>query len=299
MFNDVRIVEVGPRNSLQAQTVEIDTIDHVHLIDLLSDCGFQKIEATCFADPQHFSKNAACFDVLKRIKRNSDVRYGAVLLGIEEYQSAKAANIDEIGIFASSSEAYSQYKLDCSVAESLKKLEPVITSAQRDGIRVRGYVSCVIRCPYEGNVAPEKVAYVSKKLLDMGCYEISLVDELGAGRPKNIHALLDTVIRYVGPEHLAAQYYNTDGFALHNIAASLGKGVKVFDSSVGGIGVSSCKASTDGHVATRDVINLLEKFGFKTNVNLHKLELAEQFVAKLCSQNSSNFSDIELQRATY
>ncbi|MEM7621251.1 MAG: hydroxymethylglutaryl-CoA lyase [Pseudomonadota bacterium] len=297
MIDAVRIVEVGPRDGLQNEAKVIDTKDKIHLINLLSDCGFNKIEATNFLSPEWVPQMLDSYEVLTGIKRNQNINYTALVSNMNGYRQAKQANVNEIAIFVSASESFSQQNIKCSIKESLDNLQPIVDAAQNDNIPVRGYVSCVVKCPYDGDVAPESVADVSRQMLAMGCYEIALGDTIGQGTPETIHLMLDKVLDIAPAEKLAAHYHNTNGLALHNIAASLGKGIRIFDSSVGGIGGCPFVHGAKGNIATRDVINLLHKFGFATHIDLEKLSAAEQYVARIFGHENNFNQEDELHNS--
>ena len=233
---DIRIFEMGPRDGLQNEKRLIPTADKIRLIDMLSACGFEKIEATSFVSPKWVPQMADAAEVMAGIKRAPGVAYAALTPNMKGYEAAKAAKADEVAVFASASEGFSHKNINCSVAESLDRFRPVAEAAQADGIPVRGYVSCVTDCPYDGPTPPEAVARVAKALIEMGCYEVSLGDTIGAGTPETVAKMLDAVLAEAPADRLAGHYHDTKGRALENIAVSIEKGLRTFDSSVGGLG---------------------------------------------------------------
>jgi hydroxymethylglutaryl-CoA lyase len=267
----VRIVEMGPRDGLQNEPGEVPTSIKVELIERLADAGLAAIEATAFVSPKWIPQMADHTEVLERIRRKPGVSYPVLTPNLKGFEAALAAGATEVAIFGAASEAFSKKNINCTIAESLERFRPVTEAAAKAGVRVRGYVSCVLACPYEGEVAPAKVANVSKALYEMGCYEISLGDTIGAGTPLKTKAMIEAVGKVVPVVKLAGHYHDTYGQALANIYASLEMGVATFDSSVAGLGGCPYAAGASGNVATEDVLYLLEGLGIETGVNLMRI----------------------------
>ncbi|MFH1804076.1 MAG: hydroxymethylglutaryl-CoA lyase [Pseudomonadota bacterium] len=267
----VKIVEVGPRDGLQNEKTMVATDIKVELINRLNDCGLPVIEATAFVSPKWVPQMADATDVMARITRKPGVAYPVLAPNIRGLESAIAAGATEIAVFGAASESFSQKNINCSIAESLDRFRPVIIAANTRNIAVRGYVSCVLGCPYEGEIAPEKVADIAKALFDMGCYEISLGDTIGTGTPGAAQAMIDAVTRHVPVRHLAAHFHDTYAQALVNILAVLQMGVATIDSSVAGLGGCPYAKGASGNVATEDVIYMLNGLGIETGVDLSGL----------------------------
>ncbi len=281
MTDHVRIFEVGPRDGLQNEASLISTSDKIQLVDKLSDCGFDRIEVTSFVSPKWVPQMADAAEVLAGIKRANGVSYAALTPNLKGFERAQKAKADEIAIFGSASEGFSQKNINCSIAESLDRFRPIADAALAAGIPVRGYVSCVIECPYDGKVAPHAVANVAASLRDMGCYEISLGDTIGAGTGDTISAMLREVSQVVPVEELAGHFHDTGGQALGNIDASLAHGIRVFDTAVGGLGGCPYAPGAKGNVATESVVGHLDRAGYTTGINMEKLRLARQFALTL------------------
>lgn len=275
---NVRIVEVGPRDGLQNE-VSVSTEAKIALVNALADAGLQTIETGSFVSPKWVPQMADSAQVFAGISRKNGVTYSALTPNLQGYQSARAAAADEVAIFGAASEAFSQKNINCSVAESLERFAPVLAAAKADGIRVRGYVSCVVGCPYQGEVAPADVAKVAKALLDMGCYEISLGDTIGVGTPAKVHAMLDAVLAVVPVSQVAVHFHDTYGQALTNIYAALSRGIQVIDSAVAGLGGCPYAAGASGNVATEDVVYLLNGLGIEHGVELNTLAKAGWAIA--------------------
>ncbi len=278
---DIRIFEMGPRDGLQNEKRLIPAADKIRLIDMLSDCGFGKIEATSFVSPKWVPQMADAAEVMAGIRRAPGVAYAVLTPNMKGYEAAKAARADEVAVFASASEGFSQKNINCSIAESLDRFRPVAEAAQADGIPVRGYVSCVTDCPYDGPTPPESVARVAEALMEMGCYEVSLGDTIGAGTPETVDKMLDAVLENVEAGFLAGHYHDTKGRALDNIAVSLDKGLRTFDSSVGGLGGCPYAPGAKGNVDTEAVVELVEARGLSTGLDRAKLAEAAAFARSL------------------
>lgn len=263
----VEIVEMGPRDGLQNEKRIIPTDEKIALVDLLSRAGFRRIEVASFVSPKWVPQMADSAEVLAGITRVPGVRYTALTPNMKGYEGAKAAKADEVAIFASASEGFSKANLNCTIAESLDRFRPVAEAAKADGVPVRGYVSVVTDCPYDGPVAPASVARVAAALRDMGCYEVSLGDTIGQGRPEMVDAMLAAVLGELPPERLAGHYHDTAGRALANIDASLTRGLRVFDAAVGGLGGCPYAPGAAGNVATEAVAAHLTALGYETGLD--------------------------------
>ena len=270
----VEIFEMGPRDGLQNEKRLIPAADKIALVDLLSRAGFRRIEVTSFVSPKWVPQMADAAEVLAGITRRPGVRYAALTPNLKGYEGARAARADEVAIFASASEGFSRANLNCTIAESLDRFAPVAEAAKADGIPVRGYVSVVTDCPFDGPTPPASVARVVGALRDLGCYEISLGDTIGQGRPETIDAMLAAVLEEVPASQLAGHYHDTAGRAIDNIDASLARGVRVFDAAVGGLGGCPYAPGAAGNVATEKVAAHLARRGFDTGLDMDVLRQA-------------------------
>ena len=283
----VRIVEVGPRDGLQNEGT-VSACDKITLINMLSDAGHNYIESGAFVSPKWVPQMADSADVFSGITRKAGVTYAALTPNLKGYEAAKAVAATEVAIFGAASEAFSQKNINCSISESLARFAPVMDAAKADGIKVRGYVSCVVGCPYQGDVAPSEVARVAKALLDMGCYEISLGDTIGVGTPDKVNAMLDAVLSMVPADKLAVHFHDTYGQALTNIYVALSRGIAVIDSAVAGLGGCPYASGASGNVASEDVVYLLNGLGISHGIDLTALAQAGWFITdKLGKQPSS------------
>jgi len=267
----VRLVEVGPRDGLQNEAGEVPTAIKVELIERLADAGLPAVEATAFVSPKWVPQMADHTEVLQRVRRKPGVSYPVLTPNLKGFEAARAAGATEVAVFGAASEAFSKKNINCSIAESLDRFRPIVELSLKEKIRVRGYVSCVLGCPYEGEVAPARVAEVAGALHDMGCYEISLGDTIGVGTPGKAKAMIEACARRVPLERLAGHYHDTYGQALANIYASLEAGVTTFDASVAGLGGCPYAAGASGNVATEDVVYMLHGLGIETGVDLRRL----------------------------
>jgi hydroxymethylglutaryl-CoA lyase len=267
----VRIVEVGPRDGLQNEPGELPTALKVELIERLADAGLPAVEATAFVSPKWVPQMADHTEVLERIRRKPGVAYPVLTPNLKGFEAAKAAGATEVAIFGAASEAFSRKNINCSIAESLDRFRPVVDAARQSGIKVRGYVSCVLGCPYEGDVAAGRVAEVAGTLYEMGCYEVSLGDTIGVGTPGRTKAMIEACAKRVPVERLAGHYHDTYGQALANIYASLESGVHTFDTSIAGLGGCPYAAGASGNVATEDVVYMLRGLGMDTGVDLRQV----------------------------
>jgi hydroxymethylglutaryl-CoA lyase len=267
----VRIVDVGPRDGLQNEKGEVPTAIKLELIERLADAGIRSIEATAFVSPKWIPQMADHTEVLERIRRKPGVSYPVLTPNLKGFEAAKAAGATEVAVFGAASEAFSRKNINCSIAESLERFRPVVDAAKESDIKVRGYISCVVACPYEGDVAPARVAEVAGALYDMGCYEVSLGDTIGAATPGKTQRMIEACLKHVPAEKLAGHYHDTYGQALANIYASLELGVATFDSSVSGLGGCPYAKGASGNVATEDVLYMLAGLGIETGVDLAKV----------------------------
>ena len=267
----VSIVEVGPRDGLQNEAEPIATAAKLELIDRLGAAGLKRIEAASFVSPKWVPQMADHREVMTGIRRRPGVIYSALTPNLKGLEAALECGVEEVAVFAAASEAFSQKNINCSIAESLERFAPVIERARESNVRVRGYVSCVLGCPYEGKVAPARVAEVSKALYEMGCYEISLGDTIGVGTPLKAKRLLDAVSRDIPRDKLAAHFHDTYGQALANLYAVLEEGIGVIDSAVAGLGGCPYAKGATGNVPTEDVIYLLNGLGIDSGVDLDTL----------------------------
>ncbi len=267
MTEFVEIFEMGPRDGLQNEKRHIPTAEKIALVDCLSRAGFKRIEVASFVSPKWVPQMADSADVLAGINRVDGVRYAALTPNMRGFDGALAAKADEIAIFASASEGFSKANINATIAESYDRFAPIVAAAKMADIPVRGYVSCVTDCPYDGPTPPAKVAEVAKHLLDAGCYEISLGDTIGQGTPESMTAMLSAVLDVVPAEMLAGHYHDTAGRALANIEASLALGVRVFDAAVGGLGGCPYAPGAAGNVATERVAAHLKTLGFRTGLD--------------------------------
>ena len=281
MTDFVRIFEMGPRDGLQNEPTPIATADKIALVDRLSDCGFSHIEVTSFVSPKWVPQMADATEVLAGITRKPGVSYAALTPNMRGYEGARAAKASEVAIFGSASEGFSQANINCSIEESLARFAPLVDAAKADGIPVRGYVSCVIECPYDGPTSPRDVARVAAALLAMGCYEISLGDTIGSGTPSTVGGMLEAVLGEVPAAQLAGHFHDTGGRAVENIEASLSHGLRVFDAAIGGLGGCPYAPGAKGNVDTLKVAKRLAALGYETGLSMAKLEQAAEFVQSL------------------
>jgi hydroxymethylglutaryl-CoA lyase len=277
----VRIVEMGPRDGLQNEPGTVPTAVKLELIDRLGEAGLSAIEATAFVSPKWIPQMADHTEVLESIRRRPGVSYPVLTPNLKGFEAALAAGATEVAIFGAASESFSKKNINCSIAESLERFRPVAEAAAKHNVRVRGYVSCVVGCPYEGDIAPAKVAEVSKALYEMGCYEVSLGDTIGVGTPRKTQAMIEAVSRVVPVEKLAGHYHDTFGQSLANIYASLELGVATFDSSVAGLGGCPYAAGASGNVATEDVLYMLQGLGIETGVDLDRVAATGEWICAI------------------
>eukprot|EP00516_Mucochytrium_quahogii_P007700 CAMPEP_0203755462 /NCGR_PEP_ID=MMETSP0098-20131031/8907_1 /ASSEMBLY_ACC=CAM_ASM_000208 /TAXON_ID=96639 /ORGANISM=" , Strain NY0313808BC1" /LENGTH=320 /DNA_ID=CAMNT_0050646929 /DNA_START=49 /DNA_END=1008 /DNA_ORIENTATION=- len=275
----VRIVEVGPRDGLQNEKTIIPTDVKVDFINSLSETGLKTVEATSFVSPDYVPQMGDHIQVMQQIKRVPGVSYPVLTPNMKGFQGAVDTDCQEVAVFAAASESFSKKNLNCTIEKSLERFKPVCEAAKEKGIKVRGYVSCVLGCPYEGYISPDAVTKVSEKLLDLGCYEISLGDTIGVGTAGSTDALLEKIFRYVPVDQTAVHFHDTYGQALANILIALQNGVSVVDSSVGGLGGCPFARGATGNVATEDVVYMLHGMGISTGIDLEKLTAAGDYIS--------------------
>jgi len=280
----VKIVEVGPRDGLQNEALingkAISAADKIELIEQLSEAGVSYIESGSFVSPKWVPQMATSTEVFQTIQRKENVTYAALTPNMKGYEAAIAVSADEVAIFAAASESFSQKNINCSIEESIERFAPIIADAKKRNIKVRGYVSCVVGCPYEGDIEPEQVALVAEKLLEMGCYEISLGDTIGVGTAASVTKMLQAVSARVPTTQLAVHFHDTYGQALTNIYAALQCGISVIDSAIAGLGGCPYAKGASGNVATEDVVYLLNGLGISTHIDFDKLLKAGWFISE-------------------
>ena len=282
----VRIVEVGPRDGLQNESVQIPTDIKLELIQRLSESGLKHIEATSFVSPKWVPQMADAAEVLNNLPLNSEINYPVLTPNMKGLERAIDCGASEVAVFGAASESFSQKNINCSIAESLERFKPVVSHALQNGVKVRGYVSCVLGCPYEGEIEPSQVEYVSSELLEMGCYEISLGDTIGIGTAASTQRLLDTLCTRINVNLLAGHFHNTYGQAITNIFTSLSYGINTFDSSVAGLGGCPYAPGASGNVATEDVVYLLNGLKIETGIDLEKLIEAGNFISEFLQRDN-------------
>jgi hydroxymethylglutaryl-CoA lyase len=291
---EVKIVEVGPRDGLQNEKSVLSVSDKVELIERLEKAGLTTIEAGSFVSPKWVPQMADTGEVLARLHRQPGVRYPVLVPNLRGFEAARAAGATEVAIFTAASESFTRKNINCSISESLERYEPVLAAARTTGVPVRGYISCALSCPYEGDIAPEAVVDVADKLFRMGCYEVSLGDTIGAGTPVRVHNMLDAVLERVPAGNLAAHFHDTYGQALANVLASLQKGIAVIDSSVAGLGGCPYAPGATGNLATEDLVYMLHGMHIRTGVDLDALIAAGQFISAVLQRQPASKVNIAL-----
>lgn len=275
----VRLVEVGPRDGLQNEAQPIPVADKVRLVDDLTASGVAYIEVGSFVSPKWVPQMAGSAEVFASIEQRAGVTYAALAPNLRGFEDAVAAGVKEVAVFAAASAAFSQRNINCSISQSLERFEPIIEAARAQGVRVRGYVSCVLGCPYEGSVLAEQVLPVARALHQMGCYEVSLGDTIGTGTAGDVRRLFEVVAGHIPRAQLAGHFHDTYGQALANVYASLLEGISIFDSSVAGLGGCPYAKGATGNVATEDVVYLLDGLGIETGIDLERLIEAGQRIS--------------------
>jgi len=275
----IQIVEVGPRDGLQNEKIWVETETKIALIEKLADAGLTKIEAASFVSPKWVPQMKDAFEVLSGIERRPGVAYPVLTPNLKGFESALEAGVTEVAVFGAASEAFSQKNINCSISESVERFRPVLEAAKKNSVRVRGYISCVLGCPYQGEVPLENVVNLAEKMFEMGCYEISLGDTIGIGTPLQAKKMVETVAEKVPVSTLALHFHDTRGQALANIYACLELGVSVIDASVSGLGGCPYAQGATGNVATEDVVYMLHGIGIKTGVDIEKLIETGRFIS--------------------
>ena len=281
MDNHVKLVEVGPRDGLQNEAEFISSSNKIILTNLLSAAGFKSIEVTSFVSPRWVPQLKDAHEVMTNITRHADVSYIALTPNLKGLDAAIAAQADEIAIFAAASETFSSKNINCTIAESLQRFTPVINKAKQINLPIRGYISCVVGCPYEGEVEPAIVFDIAQWMIEQGCYEVSLGDTIGCGTPQTVDKLLNKIIPSIQAEKIAGHYHDTNGRAVENIFTSLEYGIRTFDSAISGLGGCPYAPGAKGNVSTNKLHNALSAAGWNTGLNAEKLEQASQFVTSL------------------
>jgi len=275
----IQIVEVGPRDGLQNEKIWVETETKIALIEKLADAGLTKIEAASFVSPKWVPQMKDAFEVLSGIERRPGVTYPVLTPNLKGFERALEAGVTEVAVFGAASEAFSQKNINCSISESVERFRPVLEAAKKNSVRVRGYISCVLGCPYQGEVPLENVVNLAEKMFEMGCYEISLGDTIGIGTPLQAKKMVETVAEKVPVSTLALHFHDTRGQALANIYACLELGVSVIDASVSGLGGCPYAQGATGNVATEDVVYMLHGIGIKTGVDIEKLIETGRFIS--------------------
>ncbi len=275
----VKIVDVGPRDGLQNQPKSVPLDAKVKLVDMLTGAGVPSVEVGAFVSPKWVPQMADTADVMRLISRRAGVSYPVLVPNMKGYEAAKAVGCEEVAIFGAASETFSQKNINCTIAESLDRFRPVAEAALADGVRVRGYISCVLGCPYEGDIAPAAVADVARELDAMGCYEVSLGDTIGTGTPVKAQTMINAVAAHVPSDRLAAHFHDTYGQALANLLAVMQQGVAVIDTAVAGLGGCPYAKGASGNVATEDVLYMLDGLGIETGIDMDKLLTASHFIS--------------------
>lgn len=286
----VTLHEMGPRDGLQNERTPVSTSDKVQLINLLSAAGFREIEATAFVSPKWVPQMADAGAVMAGIIRAPGVRYSVLTPNMKGYEAARDARADAVAVFASASETFSQKNINCSIAESFERFRPILAAAKADGIPVRGYVSTVVVCPYEGPIAPQAVARVTEGLLAEGVEQVSLGDTVGRGTPESIGAMLDAVLAVADADRLAAHYHDTNGRAAETLRLSLERGLRHVDSAVTGLGGCPYAPGARGNVATETVLDVVEELGLSHGIDRDSLSLAATHIRRLITPAATTVS---------
>ncbi|WP_287497345.1 hydroxymethylglutaryl-CoA lyase [Pandoraea sp. CB10b_02] len=279
----VKVVEVGPRDGLQNEKLSVPLGAKVELIDRLSRAGLRFIEAASFVSPKWVPQMAGSAEVMASIERRPGVCYSALTPNLQGLDAARAAGCDEVAVFGAASETFSQRNINCSVAQSLDRFRPVVQKALEAGVPVRGYVSCVLGCPYEGDIAPEAVLHVAQALLAMGCHEISLGDTIGRGTPESTRELLEVCLRDIPGERLAGHFHDTGGMAQANVCLALDMGLRTFDSAVAGLGGCPYAEGASGNLATEKLLATLHARGYETGVDMAGVQAAGRYIRQVLS----------------
>lgn len=284
----IKIVEVSPRDGLQNETGLVDVKDKVKLIEMLSAAGVKHIEATGFVSPKWVPQLADAAAVCAALKPQQGVHYSALTPNMKGFEAALTAGIKEVAVFTAASQSFTQKNINCSIEESFQRFEPILQEAKRHNIKVRGYVSCVLGCPYQGEVNIETVAEVTQKLIEMGCYEVSLGDTIGVGTPTKAKAMLAKSAERVGVSRLALHFHDTWGQALANILACLPLGVSTIDAAVGGLGGCPYAKGASGNVSTEDLLYMLHGMNIETGIDLPTMVKAGRFISSVLGKPTNS-----------
>jgi hydroxymethylglutaryl-CoA lyase len=285
MSDQVRIVEVGPRDGLQNEKTPVSVEGRIAFIEALLTAGLRTVEVGAFVSPKAIPQMVGSDEVLRGVSRHTDGEFHVLVPNEKGYEAARAAGAKVIAVFGSASEGFSRANINCSVAESIERFKPVIARARADGVKVRGYISCVLGCPYDGEIKPQAVVDVARVLWNLGCYEVSLGDTIGAGTPRKARQLLRAVAGHVPIGHLAMHFHDTYGQALANLYAGMEEGARVIDSAAGGLGGCPYAPGATGNVATEDVVYMLEGMGIATRVDMGKLVAATNEISRLIGRS--------------
>ena len=292
MPEDVRIVEVGPRDGLQNEKLALTIEQKVQFINLLSEAGLKAIEAGSFVSPKWVPQMASSQEVFSSINKRNSITYSALTPNVKGLEQAIKANVDEVAIFTGASESFCQKNINCSIQESIERFIPLISLAKEHNLKVRGYVSCVMGCPYEGSITHQQVSDTVTRLIDIGCYEVSLGDTIGVGTANKVKELINLITKQVNTSQLAVHFHDTYGQALANIYASLELGIRTIDASVAGLGGCPYAKGASGNTATEDILYMLNGLGFNTGVDLNKLINAGHYICQ--ELNRPNGSKVAL-----
>jgi len=300
MSDSVRIVEVGPRDGLQNEKTPVSVADRIAFIEALVDAGLHTVEVGAFVSPKAIPQMVNSDSVLRGVNHHLNSEFHVLVPNEKGYEAAREAGARVIAVFASASEGFSRANINCSVAESIERFKPVVNRARADGVKVRGYISCVLGCPFDGEVKPQAVVEVAQKLWELGCYEVSLGDTIGVGTPVKARQLLRAVAGAVPMAHLAMHFHDTYGQALANLYAGMEEGARVIDSAAGGLGGCPYAPGATGNVATEDVVYMLEGMGIATGVDMPKLVAATNEVSRLIGRAPASrvAAAINAKRAT-
>ncbi|MET1253903.1 hydroxymethylglutaryl-CoA lyase [Aliikangiella maris] len=288
MSTNVKIVEVGPRDGLQNEKTPVPTEVKLKLIELLVASGLKVVEATSFVSPKWVPQMADHEQIVKGLPQHSGVSYPVLTPNLKGFENALQSGAKEVAIFAAASESFSQKNINCSIDESLARFQPVLSAAKQNNIPVRGYISCVLGCPYEGEIPVQRVVEVAESLYQAGCYEISLGDTIGVGTPGKTKRLIDTIKNLIPINQLAVHFHDTYGQALANIYAALESGISNIDASVAGLGGCPYAKGASGNVATEDVVYMLNGLGITTGIDLNKLVAAGDFISQFLNRKNQS-----------
>lgn len=284
----VKLVEVGARDGLQNEKQPVATADKIALVHLLQRAGLREIEVTSFVSPKWVPQMADNAQVMAGIERRSDVRYSVLTPNLQGFEAALASKPDEIVVFCAASEAFSRKNINCSIAESIERFEPVVRAARDAGIKVRGAMSCTVGCPYEGEIAPERVAYLAGLMKDIGVQHVGVADTIGVGTPLSVQAAIEATLKHYAVDDVSGHFHDTYGQALANTLAALEMGVWQFDTSVAGLGGCPYAKGATGNVATEDVVYMLHGMGIETGVNLDQLIDAGVFISQTLGRTTQS-----------